>query len=654
MGHNVYNIMYTFFVLRGGIVEYVLLLILIPLLTGITLLFVRNDRVRGVLVRLSALLLIVASLLITVRYFDSGLELALHHEWINYGMVVVELAIAVVIIILSIRHKVYLPILLILIQTPLINWYEFSHAHEVEVHADLVIDRLSLIMILITGVIGSLICVYAHKYMKDYHHHHPEVKDRRPFFFFVLFVFLSAMFGIVVSNNLLWMYFFWEITTLCSFLLIGYTQQKIAVRNAFKALVMNLLGGFGFAAAIMYLGYAVGTQELNQLPVLAQSGMELLIPAVLLAIAGLTKSAQMPFSGWLLGAMVAPTPSSALLHSSTMVKAGVYLLIRIAPMLGYNVAGILVMMVGGITFFLASLMAITQSDGKKVLAYSTVSNLGLIVACAGIGSYESIWAGIMLIIFHAIAKSLMFLSVGTVEHSMGSRDIEDMHGLIIKLPALALMMVIGIAGMFLAPFGMLISKWAALKAFIDSDNILVVMVLAYGSAATLFYWTKWLGKLVAVLNKYERVPYKLTFDEWVSLGTHAVLTVAVCFVFPLIGSQFIEPYLNTQFAEQLGAVISSGNLNIMSMMLGMILLIPLGLVVFVTLKEDRIVTSYMGGINTGDNRYFVDSLGHKKRLYLSNWYMEKYFSEARLNAIGMITTSAVIVVIFSMALGGVL
>jgi len=635
-------------------VESILLLILFPLFTGTILLFVKNDSLRKIIVRLAALILIAVSLLTTVRYFNDGLTLALHREWINYGMVVIESILAIVIIALSIKHKKHLPILLILIQTPLINWYEFTHSHEVEIKADIVIDRFTLIMVLITGVIGSLICVYALNYMKDYHHHHQEVKDRRPFFFFLLFAFLSAMFGIVLSNNLLWMYFFWEITTLCSFLLIGYTQEETAVKNAFKALIMNLLGGFGFAAGIIYLGYAVGTQELNQLPVLAQSGIDLLIPAVLLAIAGVSKSAQMPFSSWLLGAMVAPTPSSALLHSSTMVKAGVYLLIRIAPILGFNVAGILVMMVGGITFLLASLMAITQSDGKKVLAYSTISNLGLIVACAGIGSYESIWAGMLLIIFHAIAKSLMFLSVGTVEHNMGSRDIEDMHGLIIKLPEMALMMTIGIAGMFLAPFGMLVSKWAALKAFIDSDNILIVMILVFGSAATLFYWTKWLGKLVAVLNKIERIPSKLTFDEWIALGTHAVLTVVICFAFPLIGNQFIEPYLNAQFAVQMDAVISDGNIKIMSMMLGMILLIPLGLLGFVALKEDRIVTSYMGGVNQGDNRYFTDALGNRKKMYLSNWYMEKYFSETRLNTIGIITTSAVIVVIFFMALGGVL
>ncbi|MCX7771593.1 MAG: NADH-quinone oxidoreductase subunit L, partial [Clostridia bacterium] len=254
----------------------------------------------------------------------------------------------------------------------------------------------------------------------------------------------------------------------------------------------------------------------------------------------------------------------------------------------------------------------------------------------------------------AIAKSLMFLSVGTVEHNLGSRDIEDMHGLIVKLPEMALMMTIGIAGMFLAPFGMLISKWAALKAFIDSNNVLIVMMLVFGSAATLFYWTKWLGKLVAVLNKSERVKSKLGFDEWVSLGSHALLTVVVCFVFPLIASNFIEPYLNGIFGIQNLTVISAGNVKIMSLMLGMVLLVPIGLYFFVYAKEDRIVTSYMAGVNTGDSRHFVDSFGKKKSMYLSNWYMEKYFGEGRLSMIGVISTAAIIAVTFAMALGGVL
>ena len=130
--------------------------------------------------------------------------------------------------------------------------------------------------------------------------------------------------------------------------------------------------------------------------------------------------------------MVAPTPSSALLHSATMVKAGVYLLIRISPALEGNLTGIIVSSIGGLTFIMASMMAIAQNDGKKVLAFSTISNLGLIVGCAGIGVEETVWGAVFLMIFHSVSKSMLFQSVGAAENSLGSRDIEDMHGLIIR------------------------------------------------------------------------------------------------------------------------------------------------------------------------------------------------------------------------------
>ena len=199
----------------------------------------------------------------------------------------------------------------------------------------------------------------------------------------------------------------------------------------------------------------------------------MLLPAALLCFAGITKSAQLPFSSWLLGAMVAPTPVSALLHSSTMVKAGVYLVLRMAPVVTGTKVGMMVALVGAVTFVVGSLAAITTSEAKRVLAWSTVANLGLIVLCGGIGTYEAVWAGILLIIFHAVAKCLLFLCVGVVEHKLHSRNIEDMSGLVVRMPRVAIMMQIGMAGMFLAPFGMLISKWAVLKAVVDAYPIAV-------------------------------------------------------------------------------------------------------------------------------------------------------------------------------------
>ncbi|WP_281175400.1 proton-conducting transporter membrane subunit [Methanogenium cariaci] len=304
----------------------------------------------------------------------------------------------------------------------------------------------------------------------------------------------------------------------------------------------------------------------------------------------------MPFSSWLVGAMVAPTPPvSALLHSSTMVKAGVYVIVRFAPIYNVSMVGYLISLVGGVTFLLASGIAISQSNAKKVLAYSTIANLGLVVACAGIGTYAAIWAAILLIVFHAIAKSLLFLSVGTVEHKIGSRDIEDMTGLLGRLPTVAVMMIIGIAGMFLAPpFGMLISKWAALVAFLEAPyGFILVLLLAFGSAVTVFFWTKWLGKLIEVAWKPEPpLEVKISNHEYTALVPPlTVLMVAVCIGFPLLSSYLVVPYVFGIYG--MAATLGQANMIIMVMMVFMVLVMPLSLLHF--RKDRKILPHYVGG-----------------------------------------------------------
>jgi ech hydrogenase subunit A len=370
----------------------------------------------------------------------------------------------------------------------------------------------------------------------------------------------------------------------------------------------------------------------------------MLVPVALLCIAALIKAAQMPFCTWLLGAMVAPTPSSALLHSSTMVKAGAYLLIRLAPGLGNTLPGIMVTYIGGITFLVASVIAISQSDGKKVLAYSTVANLGLIVTCAGIGTYESLWVAFLLILFHATAKSLMFLAVGTVEHTMGSRDIEQMRGLIVHMPRISILMVVGIAGMFLAPFGMLISKWAAMKAFVDSNQVLLLMILVFGSSATLFYWTKWLGSIMTVpaVKKKHKYPSP---DEWFTIGALAVMTISVCLLFPLISRQIIMPYLLNIIHESF-ELLSRGDIMLMLMMLGMLLVLPLSFLLTGGDRSTR-VDVYMAGENAGDNETFHGALGKTREVELSNWYMRKPFGEGKLLTYGTILTVVFLAVMCS-------
>ncbi len=622
----------------------ILFLIFFPIIIALILLVTKEDKARDMVVKGAALLIAVASIVVAVQYFGSGGEyFAFDGEIINYVMMVIEALLAVYIIYAGIKHKKYLASIFAVIQTPLLIWFELTRGHHIRVEHNMYVDRLSVIMILIIGIIGSLICVYALGYMKDFQAHHSDQKDRRPWFFFVMFVFLAAMVGLVTSNNLIWMYFFWEITSLSSFFLIGFTKTKEATNNAFRALIMNLLGGLGFAVGIVILGEVFGTLELSTM-LLAGSlyGEVVAIPAAFFAFAGITKAAQMPFNSWLLGAMVAPTPTSALLHSSTMVKAGVFMIIKLSPVLGMdNFAGIMTIMVGGITFLMATFAAVSQSNAKRVLAYSTIANLGLIVACGGIGTAAAVWAGVMLIIFHAVTKSLLFLCVGTAEHNIGSRDIEDMDGLFNRMPRLAMFMIIGIAGMFLAPFGMLISKWAAMTAFVDSGNIILVAIICFGSAVTAFYWIKWMGKLSAVVAGEENIQQNVHKEEWFVQGTLVGLTILTCLLFPLISIYMLVPYLEGVFGGVATAALSASNMIIMCVMVAVIVLLT---VMLFGKSKKKIVPIYLSGVNEGDNRTYFGSMGKDVTFSLRNWHMEDYFGEKKMNLIGGVLTTAMLVI----------
>lgn len=643
-----------------------------PFLSALALAIFKNNTVRKAITYLSSAALIMNAVVFALTYFTNYNNEIVEHanairlsegimEFSEYGIIGVECFLVVLITVLSFKYKKYYAALLSIAQTAFIFWYEFSGTMPSATGDYLYVDQLTVIMVLIVAIVGTLITVYACGYMSDYHHHHTEVKDRRNYFFALMYVFIGAMFGLVLSNNIIWMYFFWEITSVCSFLLIGYTKTKEAIDNCFKALWMNLLGGCGFAVGIVLIGVKTGISDIQTL-MATGNGAELVIPVICLAFAALTKSAQLPFSKWLLGAMVAPTPSSALLHSATMVKAGVYLLIRLAPLMSGQISGYMVGLVGGLTFLAMSMLAITASDGKRVLAYSTLSNLGLITACAGIGTHETIWAAVFLVIFHAVSKALLFQTVGSIEHQTGSREIETMHGLVRRYPALTWMLVIGIFGMFLAPFGMLISKWAALKAFVDTGlhsggnvilsivSTILVLCICFGSATTLLYWAKWLATVLASNPADRKHKNTLSNNQWVSLIAHSVMMIAIVFLFPFISSKIVVPYVGT------GAqAISRENIYFTIIMIVFIFVIPT-LTYFLIArnrpfpKADR----YFNGAGCGDQVGFVDSFGHEKKEFLTNWYMEDIFGEDKMYKPSVYTSIGVILIsiVLAFVLGG--
>lgn len=641
-----------------------------PFISALLLSLIKNNSARKAITYVSSAAIILVAISFAISYFVGGdlqktfAESEEILEIVDYIMVAGEIFLVALITALSIKYKKYYAAVLSIAQTGLEFWYEFGGKKPEAAINHFYCDQLTVIMVLIIAIVGTLITVYACGYMDDYHHHHgDEVKDRRSFFFAIMYVFIGAMFGLVLSNSLIWLYFFWEVTSVCSFLLIGYTKTKEAIHNCFRALWMNLLGGLGMAIGIVILGLKHNITDLQG--IIAGDKALLVFPIICLSFGALTKSAQLPFSKWLLGAMVAPTPSSALLHSATMVKAGVYLLIRLAPAMSGELSGYMVGLIGGLTFLAMSMLAITVSDGKKVLAYSTLSNLGLITACAGIGKEETVWAAIFLVIFHAVSKSLLFQTVGAIEHQTGSRDVETMHGLVRRYPYLTWTLVVGIAGMFLAPFGMLVSKWAALKAFVDTglmgDTIfeivvstILVLCICFGSATTLFYWSKWLATVLASNPADTRHKNTITKNQWVSLFTHGGMMLAIVFIFPLISKLVVKPYTSRVFGSSL-EVISSENIVLTILMLVFVFVVPT--LTYLLIARNRPFPKaerYFNGAGLPNQVGFVDSFGNEKREFLTNWYMEDIFGESHMYAPSVYVSIGLMVIftIASLVIGG--
>ncbi len=312
------------------------------------------------------------------------------------------------------------------------------------------IDGLSLTFALLITGIGMLVVLYAGGYMKG----HPQ-QGR---FLSFLLLFMGAMLGVVVSDSLLMLFVFWELTSITSFLLIGFDHERAASRRAaLQALVVTGGGGLLLLAGLIFIWDISGITQLSMLvrggDVLRDSPFYL--AALLLVLGGaFTKSAQFPFHFWLPNAMEAPTPVSAYLHSATMVKAGVYLLMRLNPVLGDTAAWqILLPFFGGLTMLTGALLAVRQTDLKLMLAYTTVSSLGLLVMLTGFGSAHAIEAAVLYLVAHSLFKGALFMVAGIIDHETGTRDVTKLGGLRKAMPitfAAALAAAISMAG--LPPF----------------------------------------------------------------------------------------------------------------------------------------------------------------------------------------------------------
>jgi multicomponent Na+:H+ antiporter subunit A len=346
------------------------------------------------------------------------------------------------------------------------------------------VDGLSLLFALLICGIGTLIVLYAGGYLAG----HPHIGR----FYLFLLLFLGAMLGLVLADNLIALYVFWELTSISSYLLIGFDHERSTARAAaLQALLITGAGGLAMLGGLVLMALVGGSSEISQLLERGTiiRGSELYLPILLLILAAaFTKSAQIPFHSWLPGAMEAPTPVSAYLHSATMVKAGIYLLARFTPILGDTTAWIsIVSIVGALTMVVGGILALYQTDLKRLLAYSTVSALGTLTLLLGLGTTTSAMAAIVFLLAHALYKGALFMVAGAIDHETGTRDVERLGGLWRAMPitaSTAILAAVSLAGA--GPVLSFIGKELLVEAVLELQGIWRILVPITVVAGALF------------------------------------------------------------------------------------------------------------------------------------------------------------------------
>ena len=398
------------------------------------------------------------------------------------------------------------------------------------------LDGLSLMMSLLVVGIGTLICIYAQGYLDE--------DENLGTFFTYLILFMVAMLGLVLSGNIITLFIFWEITSITSYLLIGYKNKYESSRNAaLQALLITGSGGLVLLAGLVLVGIIGGSFEVAELMnrsdvILSHS---LYIPALILVLIGcFTKSAQVPFHTWLPGAMAAPTPVSAYLHSATMVKAGIYLLARLSPMMSDTLGWFyIVTTVGALTMLMGAYLSWQNTDLKKILAYSTISVLGTLVMLLGIGieNHYAVEAMVVFLLAHAFYKGCLFMVAGAVDHATGTRDITQLSGLRKEMPWLfgaATIAALSKAGI---PFFL---------GFIGKE-------LLYEGTLHSYAWVNWLTAAAVISNAM--------------VGASAALVV----IKPFLGSEVKPHHIHKpSLALQLGAVVLSALTLLFGLMPGLL------------------------------------------------------------------------------------
>ena len=409
------------------------------------------------------------------------------------------------------------------------------------------LDALSLIFALLISGIGTLIYIYAYYYLSP--------KNSLSKLYALLMLFMTAMLGISLSNNLIILLVFWELTSISSFLLVGYwSNYDAAQRGSRMALTITGMGGLAMLGGFVLLGQITGTYQIDQLTSMATTiqNSHLFVPTLLLILLGaFTKSAQFPFHFWLPNAMAAPTPVSAYLHSATMVKAGIFLVARLLPIfVGSALFHNLVTTIGLVTLCMAAFFAIFKEDLKGLLAYSTISHLGLIMCLLGIGSPLAVAAAIFHIINHATFKAALFMIAGIIDHESGTRDLRKLSGLWQLLPFTATLTMITAASMAGVPLtnGFLSKEMFFTELLANLSGAYVVIAAIVATLAGLFavaYSVRLVHGVFFDGDIGRNVPNKHAHEPTIGMRAPAIILATLCILVGLLPALLVENIVNS-------------------------------------------------------------------------------------------------------------
>lgn len=408
------------------------------------------------------------------------------------------------------------------------------------------LDALSLIFSLLITGIGTLIYIYAYYYLNP--------KNSLSKLYALLMLFMAAMLGISLSNNLIILLVFWELTSISSFLLVGYwSNYDAAQRGARMALTITGMGGLAMLGGFILIGQIAGTYQIDQLTMMASTiqNSGLFVPALLLILLGaFTKSAQFPFHFWLPNAMAAPTPVSAYLHSATMVKAGIFLVARLLPIfVGSALFHNLVTTIGLLTLCMAAFFAIFKEDLKGLLAYSTISHLGLIMCLLGIGSPLAVAAAVFHIINHATFKAALFMLAGIIDHESGTRDLRKLSGLWQLLPFTATLTMITAASMAGVPLtnGFISKEMFFTELLANLSGGYVVLAAIVATLAGLFavaYSVRLVHGVFFDGDVGPNVPNKNAHEPPIGMRIQAIILATLCILVGIIPALLVENIVN--------------------------------------------------------------------------------------------------------------